>query len=191
MINEINFIIEIDKAKEIFRKNININSRRNENDAEHSWHLALMAIVLGKYAKPETDINKVIKLVLIHDLVEIYAGDVYCYDEKNNIGKFERENISADKLFSILDKEDGQKMKELWLEFEKCETKEAEFANVLDRLQPFILHTATEGIVWKENAISKGQVLKRLNIALNYSEEIRDFILQKIDVHIKNNSLLP
>jgi putative hydrolases of HD superfamily len=159
---QIDFIVEIDKVKQIYRRNLLMDGTRNENDAEHSWHLAMMAILLAEYSSEEKiDISKVIKMVLVHDLVEIYAGDTYCYDEKANEDKREREELSAERIFGILPEDQGAELKELWEEFERRESSEAKFAASLDRLQPLIHNYKTKGVVWLKNEITSDRVLKR------------------------------
>lgn len=162
LLKQIEFIKEIDKAKQIFRQNVVIGTTRNENDAEHSWHLALMAMLLSEHSvAKELDILKVIKMVLIHDLVEIYAGDTFCYDEKANEDKEKRETLSAEKLFSILPEDQSKEMWELWREFEEKKTPESGFAACLDRLQPLILNYNTNGHTWKKPGVDSSKVLKR------------------------------
>lgn len=134
---QIQFIIEIDKLKKIYRQTILMDGSRYENDAEHSWHLGVMAILLSEYV-PEGDIDilKVIKMVLIHDIIEIDAGDTFCYDDNALNDKQEREQRAADRLFAILPPDQAQEFMELWQEFEERATVEARFAAALDRLQP-------------------------------------------------------
>lgn len=161
---QIEFIIEIDKVKQIFRKNLLMDGSRNENDAEHSWHLAVMAILLSEHTSEELDISKVIKMVLVHDLVEIYAGDTYCYDDKGNEDKCDREEKAADRLFSILPEDQCLELRALWEEFEEKKSPEARFAASLDRLQPLIHNYKTQGVTWLANGITSDKVLKRNEI---------------------------
>ena len=160
----IQFSSVCDKMKSIYRQTLLADGSRRETDAEHSWHLALMAMLFKDYAPEGTDIDKVIKMVLVHDLVEIYAGDTFCYDERAGADKAEREMKSAEKLFSILPKEKGEEIKNLWLEFDAEETKEALFAASLDRLQPLINNFFTNGHTWRKGDVLKEQVLKREEI---------------------------
>src|SRR5690554_847280 len=133
---QIEFIVEIDKLKRILRQNVVIGTKKQEDDAEHSWHLAIMAIILSEHAaEKELDILKIVKMVLIHDLVEIDAGDTFCYDEKANEDKAEREQKAAERLFNILPQDQAQEIWELWKEFEDSETSEACCAACLDRIQ--------------------------------------------------------
>lgn len=159
---QIDFIVEIDKAKQVLRQNVVIGTERNENDAEHSWHLAIMAIILSEYTvAKEIDILKVIKMVLIHDLVEIDAGDTFCYDEKANEDKEIREQKAAKRLFNILPSDQCNEIFELWREFEERKTSEADFAACLDRFQPLLLNYNTKGHTWQNPHVSSEKVLKR------------------------------
>ena len=159
---QLEFIIEVDKLKQIYRQTLLMDGSRNENDAEHSWHLALMAMVLQEYSpKKDLDITKVLKMLLIHDLVEIYAGDTFCYDEKANWNKNQRELEAAERLFSILPPDQNQEFRDLWDEFEKRETPEALFAASLDRIQPLICNYLTGGHTWVKYGVKSHKVLER------------------------------
>lgn len=172
---QIDFIVEIDKMKNIFRQTSLIDKSRRENDAEHSWHIAIMAMILSKYADKDIDECKVIKMLLVHDLIEIYAGDTFCYDEIGNLDKKERENNAADKLFSMLS-EEGQEMRELWEEFEEMETENAIFAASMDRLQPMLQNYFSDGGTWKKFNISKEQVYERISPVKKASKELWKFV---------------
>ncbi|HIH98108.1 MAG TPA: HD domain-containing protein [Thermoplasmata archaeon] len=159
---QIEFIVEIDKLKNVYRQTFLINGSRKENDAEHSWHLAMMAILLSEYAEEKKiDILRIVKMVLIHDLVEIDAGDTYCYDVEKNKSKKEREKKAANRLFRLLPRDQGKEYLRLWGEFERNETPEACFAAALDRLQPLIHNYLTEGKSWIEHGVTSGQVIAR------------------------------
>jgi putative hydrolase of HD superfamily len=159
---QIEFIVQIDRLKQIVRQNIVIGTSRQENDAEHSWHLAVMAIILLEYVDAkEIDVLRVIKMVLIHDLVEIEAGDTFCYDEKANQDKDEREKRAAEKLFGILPPDQARDIWQLWREFEELNSPEACFAACLDRLQPLLLNYHTNGHTWKKPGVTSEKVLKR------------------------------
>lgn len=157
---QMDFLIEINKLKSVFRQSLLPEDGRNENDAEHSWHMCMYAIVLGEYAPEGTDMLKCIKMLLIHDLVEIYAGDTYLYDDKANEDKLQREMAAADKLYSMIG-DQGNELKELWYEFDECQTKEAVFANAIDRLQPILLNYLTEGKLWRKNNVNIDQVIEK------------------------------
>ena len=159
---QIQFIIEIDKLKNILRQTLLTDESRRENSAEHSWHLAMMAILLTEYA-PSTDVDllRVIKMLLIHDLVEIDAGDTFCYDLPANQNKALREVQAANRLFGMLPEKQGIELQELWQEFETQQTTEAQFAAALDRLQPLLHNQQTRGGTWHLHGISRQQVLQR------------------------------
>lgn len=179
---QMDFLLEIDKVKNIFRMTYIGDKSRHENDAEHSWHLGIMAFMLSEYVDKDVDVNKVMKMVLIHDLIEIYAGDTFAFDEKALLDKSEREEKSACKLFSLLPEDQGQEFKSLWEEFELCETKEAEYASMLDRLQPLLLNYMTEGGSWKEHNISKEKIYKRNEITFKKGpKEFVDLINYVVD----------
>lgn len=178
---QINFIIETDKLKTIYRKTYLSDGSRFENDAEHSWHLSLMAILLAEYSNSSIDILKVLKMVIIHDIIEIDAGDAYCYDAAANEGKAEREMAAAERLFSLLPSDQKDDLISTWMEFEKNETPEARFANALDRFQPVNLNYASRGKSWQENSITYDQVIKRNNIIKDGSDKLWDYAKKIID----------
>ncbi len=160
---QIQFIIEIDKLKNILRQTLLTDESRRENSAEHSWHLAMMAILLSEYAPSEdVDLLRVIKMLLIHDLVEIDAGDTFCYDLQANQNKAAREVQAATRLFGMLPEDQGIELRELWQEFETQKTTEAQFAAALDRLQPLLHNQQTRGGTWRIHSISRDQVLQRM-----------------------------
>jgi len=188
---QLKFIEEIDKVKSIFRQTRLLDNSRFENDAEHSWHLAVMALVLAEYSNaPGTDICKVVKMVLIHDLVEIDAGDTFIYDEKLTESKEEREKAAAERIFGLLPDEPGTEFKNLWEEFEKRETKEAKFAAALDRLEPMLQNSKTEGHTWKKYGISRSRVLDANKIIKDGSEELWNFALSLVDTCVREGFLI-
>lgn len=192
MEKQIEFIVTIDQLKDITRQSITTGSRRNENDAEHSWHLAVMAILLSEYAEEQNiDLLKVIKMVLIHDLVEIYAGDTYCYDEKANEDKAEREQEAAERLFSILPQDQGEELMNLWREFEEMETYEAAFAACLDRFQPLLLNYNTEGHTWQRPGVNSEKVRKRVEVAKEKVPQLYAYIDRLIQDSIARGILKP
>jgi len=158
---QIAFIVEIDKVKNVFRQTPLADGNRKENDAEHSWHIALMAILLQEYAEEEVDVLKVMTMVLIHDLVEIDAGDTYAYDTVGAATKREREVKAADRIFGMLPKDQGGYFRALWDEFEEYESADAKYAHLLDNFQPLLLNHASGGISWKEHDVKKSQIYKR------------------------------
>jgi putative hydrolases of HD superfamily len=161
---QLNFLIEIDKLKHIFRKTKLFNKSRFENDAEHSWHLALMVLVFSEYSNDKhIDINKVIKMVLIHDLVEIDAGDVLVYDTVNRANAFEKEKIAAERIFGLLPDDQKDEFISLWEEFEKRESSEAKFAAAIDRFEPILQNQLTDYHTWHTNNIKFSQLYEKNN----------------------------
>ncbi len=161
---QIKFAIVIDEMKNIFRRNLIIDGSRRENDAEHSWNLAMLAMLFEEYSTEKVNIEKVLKIALVHDLIEIYAGDTFAYDVKGNEDKLQREIESADKLFGILDPVQGAEIRALWDEFEAKETPESKYANAIDRIQPLINNYMTNGHTWKEGNVNAPQIYKRMDI---------------------------
>jgi putative hydrolase of HD superfamily len=170
------FIREVDKMKSVFRKTLLMDGSRYENDAEHSWHLALMAVLLGEYANPPgVNLARVIEMVLVHDLVEIDAGDTYCYDDVGNASKGDRERAAADRLFGLLPDDHQRRMRSLWEEFETRRTPEARFAAALDRLQPLMHNYFTGGVVWRQNGVGSAKVLERNHHVVDGSTVLWDY----------------
>lgn len=166
------FLKEIDKEKNIFRQTYLADGMRKENDAEHAWHMALFVMVLSEYANEDIDVLKTMKIVLIHDLIEIYAGDTYAYDSKGNESKRGRELAVADRLFNILPKDQAEEFRALWDEFEENITPEARFANTMDKIQPLMLNNASEGRSWEEHGVHASQVYGRNEKTHLGSEEL-------------------
>ena len=158
---QIQFLVEIDKVKNIFRQTYLADGNRKENDAEHSWHIALMAFLLKEHVEEQVDVMKVIIMVLIHDLVEIDAGDTYAYDAAGATDKRERVEKAADRIFGLLPKDQGIYFRELWEEFEAYETADAKYAHLLDNFQPVLLNDASGGKSWAEHGVKKSQIYKR------------------------------
>ena len=161
MDKQYDFLREIDKEKSIFRQTYLADGSRKENDAEHSWHLAMMAMLMCEHANEPVDRLQVMEMVLIHDLIEIDAGDTYAYDTAGNKTKRERELKAADRLFNILPKDQADRLRGLWDEFEENITPEARFANSLDKMQPLMLNDASGGKSWTEHDVHNSQVYKR------------------------------
>jgi putative hydrolase of HD superfamily len=156
---QLQFILELDKLKSIYRRTYLIDGSRNENTAEHSWHLALLAMVLAEHANEPLDVPKVIRMVLIHDVVEIDAGDTYIYAAQGD--KVERERLAADRIFGLLPSDQAAEFRDLWIEFETGKTAEARFATALDRFMPQLHNFHTAGRSWKEHGITAERVLTR------------------------------
>lgn len=188
---QIEFLVTIDRMKEILRRTVLIDKSKRENDAEHSWHLALYAMILKEYCAEETDIDKVIKMVLVHDLVEVYAGDTFAYDAAALLDKEKREKEAAAKLFGMLDADQRDEINALWEEFEQGKTPEARFALVCDRLQPLIHNFLTEGHTWQEGRVQAHQVLERNNIAGDTAPEIRSLIEKAVEISVEKGILFP
>jgi len=178
---QIQFILEIDRLKHILRQTLLIDGSRRENSAEHSWHLAIMAITLSEYAPPGVDIIRAIKMLLIHDLVEIDAGDTFCYDVQANHNKAEKELQAASRIFGLLPKDQGKELRLLWDEFETGETLTAKFAAALDRIQPLLHNQQTQGGTWRIHGIRRDQVMKRVAPVEIGAPELWPFVLQLID----------
>lgn len=183
---QMEFILETDKMKNIYRQTYVLNENRKENDAEHSWHLALMAFLLAEHANEKIDVLHVIKMVLIHDLVEIDAGDTYCYDKKGYEDKSEREEKAAKRIFSILPVDQQDEIYSLWREFEEVKTPEAKFAAALDRAQPMRLNAAKNGISWQEHGIKYEQIISRNEPIKNGSEELWEYMNDVLEECRKN-----
>jgi putative hydrolase of HD superfamily len=158
---QIRFLVEIDKLKTILRHTYVIGANRHENTAEHSWQLAVMAILLAEHANQPIDLLRVLKMVLIHDIVEIDAGDTFVYDTSAMVGKAEREQLAAERLFGMLPEDQAAEFHSIWNEFEARETPEARFAYALDRLDPQIHNYHTNGGSWREHGISRDRVVER------------------------------
>lgn len=170
---EIDFIVAIDALKNVQRRNYNADDSRRENTAEHSWQIIILAQILFPYAKNRADIDllRVIRMLSIHDLVEIEAGDTFLFDEAAMVGKFEREKLSAQNIFGILDEPIRSEFFNLWLEFEEEQTPDAIFACAIDRIMPFILNSHTSGKSWTEAAVTEKQVRNMLENAISRASD--------------------
>lgn len=183
---QMEFVLELDKLKHVMRQSYVADGSRRENDTEHSWHLALMAMLLSEYANEKVDMLHVIKMVLIHDAVEIDAGDTYAYDAAGNATKRQREVAAADRIFNILPEDQAEEMRNLWEEFEACDTPESKFANALDRVQPLMLNDITGGRAWREHDVAVSQVMERNKKTREGSEELWEYVKAIIE---KNEEL--
>lgn len=191
---QIEFIVEIDKLKKIYRQSFIIGGERMENDAEHSWHLALMGILLSEYApadEGELDLLRVLKMVLLHDLVEIDAGDTYCYDEEAAQEKITREKKAAERIFNLLPLDQAAEFRSLWDEFEERRTPEALYAAALDRLQPLLLNYYTGGRSWQMHGITLEQVLERNGPILESSPQLWAYVLKMLEKAVEKGYLKP
>ena len=158
---QFDFCLEIDKEKLIGRQTYLSDASRKENDSEHAWHMAIMTLILSEYANDDIDVLKTISMLLIHDLVEIDAGDTYAYDEEGKKTQHAREVAAADRIFGLLPEDQGTKFRALWDEFESGDTPESRFARTMDRVQPMMLNAASGGISWKEHGVQLSQILER------------------------------
>ena len=185
------FAVEIDKVKNIFRQTWLADGSRKENDAEHAWHAALITVLLAEYSNEPIDILKVVKMLLLHDLVEIDAGDSYAYDEAAQATAHEREQKAADRIFGMLPKDQRQEFRGLWDEFEEYETPEAKFAHVIDNFQPLLLNDAADGKGWKEHQVKRANIEKRNRKTSKGSKRINEYIEQIIDRNIEKGNIEP
>lgn len=172
LLKQISFIKEIDKLKYILRKTKLFNSDRNENDAEHSWHLALMTIILAEHSNHPIDVLRVLKMVLIHDIVEIDSGDTFIYDTQKNHVNTDEERLAANRIFGILPKEQAEELIAIWEEFEAGETNEAKFAKAMDRLEPLLQNTSNNGGTWAEFNVNYSTVYEKKQAIENGSDSI-------------------
>ena len=187
---QLDFALEIDKEKNVFRQTHLSGHGRNENDAEHAWHMAIMAYLLREYANEEVDIARVMLMCLIHDLVEIDAGDTYAYDEEGLKTQKDRENAARERIFSLLPDDQGAELAALFDEFEACQTAESKFAHAMDNLQPLLLNDSNNGGDWKEHGVKAETVYgrqrkTRLGSELLF-EQVTDRIIQE---NIKKGNL--
>lgn len=185
---QVNFLMEIDKVKGILRQSVILGDvNRRENDAEHSWHMAVCAITLKEYVTFEkVDMERVLKMILLHDLVEIYCDDTPAFSNYSKEEKYYKELAAAEKIFSLLPREQYREYFDLWVEFENMETDESKFANVFDRFQGFIQNLSSDGHTWKKWNVTKEMVIKRLEPVIKYAPKIFDeFILLEIEEYIK------
>ena len=182
---QLKFVAEIDKMTQIFRRTMLIDGSRRENDAEHSWHIAVMALLFSDYVKEKPDLGRVVKMLVVHDLVEIYAGDTFAFDVEANKSKEENEIAAADKLFSQLPEEQGKEIRSLWEEFDEMKTPDSIYANCMDRVQPFLHNTLTTGATWVEGGVAKSQVEKRLAVVKENMPELWKWVQINITEAIK------
>jgi 5'-deoxynucleotidase YfbR-like HD superfamily hydrolase len=175
------FLLEADRLKQIERRSLITGSRRRENTAEHSWHLALFALVLAEHADDDIDLARVVAMVVLHDLVEIDAGDTYAYDDAGYATKAAREQLAADRLFGLLPDDQATYLRGLWEEYETAESPDARFANALDRLQPVLLNHATDGETWATHGVTADRVRARNSVIAKGSAGLWAAALARID----------
>ena len=185
------FILEIDKEKEIFRQTYLADASRKENDSEHAWHMAIMTVLLSEYANEEIDVLKTVTMLLIHDLVEIDAGDTYAYDEEAKKTQAAREKAAADRIFSLLPDDLAVKFRSLFDEFEARESKEAKFARTMDNIQPVVLNDASDGKSWVEHGVHLSQILNRNKNTAKGSEVIWNYAKENfIDENVRKGNII-
>ena len=189
LIRQIDFIKEIDKLKYIQRRTKLFNSDRNENDAEHSWHLAMMAVILSGHSNASIDVLKVVKMVLIHDIVEIDAGDTFIYDTVKNHVNTDLERAAAERIFGLLPEKQAQELIAIWEEFEAGETDEAKFAKSMDRLEPLLQNVSNNGGTWKEYNVDYSKVYEKKQVIKNGSVSIWNYAEQLIEDSVASGIL--
>lgn len=189
LLKQIAFIKEIDKVKYIQRKTKLLNSDRNENDAEHSWHLAMMTCVLAEHSNVKVDVLKVLKMVLIHDIVEIDAGDTFIYDTQKNHANTDEERLAAQRIFGILPETQAKELIEIWEEFEAGESPEAKFARTMDRLEPLLQNVSNNGGTWAEFGISFDKVYEKKKIMQEGSTEIWNYAENLLEESVEKGIL--
>lgn len=182
------FTIEMDKMKSIFRRSSIFDGTRRENDAEHSFHIAVMALAFEKYAPEGVNLLRVLKMLLVHDIVEIDAGDTFAYDKEANTTKKEREQAAAERLFSMI--ENGHELRALWEEFDAMETPDALYAISLDRLQPFISNCLNKGDTWFAGGVSKEAILKRMAPLEKGIPALWETVLRLIDENVEKGYVI-
>ena len=185
------FTAEIDRMTDVLRRTLLINKSRRENDAEHSWHIAVMAMLFSEYAPEPVDIGRVVQMCVIHDIVEIDAGDTFAFDEKGNAGKAEREKEAADMLFAKLPPDQGNMIRSLWEEFDAMETADAKFAACMDRLQPFLHNTLTDGHTWGNGKVNRAAVEKRMAVIKEFMPQVYEWAVMNRDNAIAKGWMAP
>ena len=188
---QMEFALEIDKEKNIFRQTHLSNHGRNENDAEHAWHMAIMAYLLREYSNEPLDIGKVMLMCLIHDIVEIDAGDTYAYDLEGQKTQKAREEAAKERIFSMLPEDQKSELSSLFDEFEAYETPEAKFAHAMDNLQPLMLNDSNDGADWREHRVHSSQVYGRQSKTRRGSQKLYELVDQLIQKNIKKGNIMP
>ena len=187
---QIKFILEADKEKSIFRQTHLSDGSRQENDAEHAWHMAIMIYLLKEYSNRDIDLGKAMMMALIHDIVEIDAGDTYAYDEENLKTQKEREEKAAERIFGILPDDQRDELKSLFREFEEFETPESRFVHAMDNLQPLLLNDANNGGDWRSHNVKRSQITKRQSTTALGSEEIGKYAMDLVEKNINNGNII-
>ena len=178
---QLKFTAEIDKMTGVLRRTMLVDGSRRENDAEHSWHIAVMALYFKEYCVAPVNVERAVKMCLVHDLIEIYAGDTFAYDPVGNKDKAQREAAAADKLFAQLPDEQGSELRALWEEFDAMQTNDAKYAACMDRLQPFLHNTLTKGHTWIGTGTCRANVEKRMAVIREFMPEVYKWVDKNID----------
>ncbi|SFC14684.1 HD domain-containing protein [Spirosoma endophyticum] len=189
LVKQIEFLKEIDKLKYIQRKTKLFNSDRNENDAEHSWHLAMMAIILAQHSNTTIDLLKVLKMLLIHDIVEIDAGDTFIYDTQKSHTNTDQERLAAERIFGLLPAEQAAEYMGIWEEFEESQTDEAKFARSMDRLEPLLQNASNNGGTWQEFDVDYAKVYEKKQVIQNGSTAIWEYAEQVLNDSVERGIL--
>ncbi|MBO4267160.1 MAG: HD domain-containing protein [Lachnospiraceae bacterium] len=185
------FTAEIDRMTDVLRRTLLINKSRRENDAEHSWHIAAMAMLFSEYAVQPVDVGRAVQMCVVHDIVEIEAGDTFAYDAQGNLDKAEREQAAADKLFGKLPPDQGKMIRSLWEEFDAMETPDAKFAACMDRIQPFLHNTLTDGHTWGNGRVARGDAEKRAAIVKEFMPEVYRWMEINMDRAVEKGWMAP
>ena len=186
---QLDFALEIDKEKNILRQTHLSGHGRNENDAEHAWHMAIMAYLLREYSNEPVDITRVMLMCLIHDVVEIDAGDTYAYDEEGKKTQKAREEAAKERIYSLLPEDQKEELAAIFDEFEESKTPESKFAHAMDNLQPLMLNNSNDGGDWREHGVSAKQVYGRQNRTKEGSEKLYEITEQIIKKHVEKGNL--
>ena len=187
--NQLKFVMIIDEMKNIFRRNLIIDGSRRENDAEHAWHMAMMIYLLKEYSNKEIDVAKAMMMALIHDIVEIDAGDTYAYDTDGLQTQKEREQRAAERIFGMLPEDQCSELRALFEEFEACESAEARFAKAMDNFQPLLLNHANGGMDWRAHKVTKTKVVGRQNTTALGSEKIWEYTEEIINENVDKGNI--
>lgn len=191
LLQSLQFILELDRLKQVLRQTTLTDGSRRENSAEHSWHIALMAIALADYAAAAVDIPHAVSLLLLHDVVEIDAGDTFCFDPQANQSQAEREQRAAARLFGLLPERQGQRLRGLWDEFEAGTTPAARYARAMDCLQPFLHNLATAGGTWTQHGVTCDRVYARMQPVREATPALWGFVETQIERAIAAGWLIP
>ena len=187
---QLGFLLELDRLKEVERQTLLADSSRLENSAEHSWHLAVMAVVLGGHAPPGTDLGRVATMVVLHDIVEIDAGDLYVYAPETDQASYHKaEAAAAERIFGLLPPAQGERLRAVWEEFEDRRTTEARFARALDRLQPMLLNYRTGGQTWRAHGVTADQVLAKVELIEDGSATLGRYARELIESAVRQGFL--